>query len=467
MNKISTVFLTVMLLIFGMSVTAFADWDPQDGHKMHFPQFPDSTFEGWDVNATWPCVLADDWVCSETGFVKDIHFWGSWRQDVPSSIDSFLISIHSNDPGPPSKPVNPPLWEETIRNFVVRNRTPFEMEGWFDPCTGVSNRQDHWNYYQYNIFLPESLWFFQQAGTVYWLNISAFVSNPLETQWGWKNSKDHFMDDAVVGMEPDYDWVELFDPITGESLDLSFVITGDPYGTADTCLTCSIDICDNCVPCDGSYPIQFHLSVTNCGSVAVPVYAEIYPTIGDCAGGTQYDYNINKLLTASLAPASVFDGYYYYYAGNVCALNLGLVAISVDVGPAINNWFSNCCDEFYFTSPFGILSGPSLDPWGTEGSMFYEESDIENLPIATSLNQNYPNPFNANTNISFDLAQTGNVNLSIYNLAGQKVETLINNNLDAGQHNVSWDASTYSSGIYYYKLTAGNKSFTKRMTLLK
>ncbi|MCP4633165.1 MAG: T9SS type A sorting domain-containing protein, partial [candidate division Zixibacteria bacterium] len=80
---------------------------------------------------------------------------------------------------------------------------------------------------------------------------------------------------------------------------------------------------------------------------------------------------------------------------------------------------------------------------------------------------NYPNPFNAATNISFNLMQSGVVNLSVYNLMGQNIETIINNSMEKGQHNINWDASTYSSGIYFYKLTTNNKTFTKRMTLLK
>ncbi|MCP4633129.1 MAG: T9SS type A sorting domain-containing protein, partial [candidate division Zixibacteria bacterium] len=79
----------------------------------------------------------------------------------------------------------------------------------------------------------------------------------------------------------------------------------------------------------------------------------------------------------------------------------------------------------------------------------------------------YPNPFNATTTISFDIVQEGDVNLSVYNLTGQKVETLIESRMQAGQHSINWDASVYSSGVYFYKLTTGNKSFTKRMTLLK
>ena len=55
-------------------------WRPGDRHKMHFPQLPDES--GWDVRATRPVVLGDDWRCSETGWVKDIHFWGSWQKGL-------------------------------------------------------------------------------------------------------------------------------------------------------------------------------------------------------------------------------------------------------------------------------------------------------------------------------------------------------------------------------------------------
>ena len=70
---------SLAILCLGAFLVApvLADWDPGDGHKMHFPQLPDE--EGWDVNATFPKVLADDWTCSGTGWVEDIHFWGSWR----------------------------------------------------------------------------------------------------------------------------------------------------------------------------------------------------------------------------------------------------------------------------------------------------------------------------------------------------------------------------------------------------
>ncbi|MGH7456771.1 MAG: T9SS type A sorting domain-containing protein, partial [bacterium] len=83
------------------------------------------------------------------------------------------------------------------------------------------------------------------------------------------------------------------------------------------------------------------------------------------------------------------------------------------------------------------------------------------------LAQNYPNPFNPSTNIAFALVQAGNVKLRIFNALGQKVATLVNGRMSAGQHNVAWDARNVPSGIYFYKLEAGAFSQTRKMVLMK
>ncbi len=70
-------------------------------------------------------------------------------------------------------------------------------------------------------------------------------------------------------------------------------------------------------------------------------------------------------------------------------------------------------------------------------------------------------------NNTFDLADDGDASLKVYNLAGQLVETLVDGHVSMGRHNINWDASTYSSGIYFYRLRIADKSLTKRMTLLK
>ncbi len=205
-------------------------WTPGDGHKMHFPQLPDVI--GWDVNATMPVELADDWVCSESGWVEDIHFWGSWMNDHESELTAFVLSIYSDVPAdPPGIPYSHPgelLWSDTNETFIVTPPIdPPEPEGWYDPIQGLFLPDDHVHYYQYNIYLDTADWFLQDSGTVYWLAIHAFVSQPDSTQWGWKSSIEHWNDDAVSRPLGSPEWFEIHEPPEfQQSLDLSFVITG-------------------------------------------------------------------------------------------------------------------------------------------------------------------------------------------------------------------------------------------------
>jgi len=89
------------------------------------------------------------------------------------------------------------------------------------------------------------------------------------------------------------------------------------------------------------------------------------------------------------------------------------------------------------------------------------------IPEKTVLHQNYPNPFNPVTQIKFDLAKTGNVKLSIYNVSGQKVAELADGIRNAGFHIVEFDGSKFNSGIYYYTLEVDGKNITKKMVLTK
>lgn len=89
------------------------------------------------------------------------------------------------------------------------------------------------------------------------------------------------------------------------------------------------------------------------------------------------------------------------------------------------------------------------------------------MPDNFELRQNYPNPFNPVTNISFDISNSNFVSLVVYDVLGREVETLVNENLNPGKYNVNYDASRLTSGVYYYKLTAGNFFETKKMILSK
>ncbi|HBZ39869.1 MAG TPA: hypothetical protein DEO59_15865 [Balneola sp.] len=86
---------------------------------------------------------------------------------------------------------------------------------------------------------------------------------------------------------------------------------------------------------------------------------------------------------------------------------------------------------------------------------------------AFKLDQNYPNPFNPTTNINYTVGEAGSVNITVYNVMGQKVAELLNTTKSAGSYQLSWDATGQASGIYYYRLTAPGVVLTRQMTLIK
>ena len=88
------------------------------------------------------------------------------------------------------------------------------------------------------------------------------------------------------------------------------------------------------------------------------------------------------------------------------------------------------------------------------------------------LKQNYPNPFNLNTTLSYHLARSGMINISIYDLMGRNIKTLVNGFQKSGLTSVVWDATNdegheVAAGLYFYKMEAGNFRRTNKMLLLK
>ncbi len=263
-------FVTLFVVVAIAATPVLADWDEGDGHKMHYPQLPDPN--GWDVAATLtgPAsnqisrLVADDWTCSETGPVTDIHFWGSWKGGLVGVIDHFEISIHADDPAGvggyfDDNEYSTPLYRfdsGDLGEVWYQGIYPGEFtsrlygtgdQGWFDPYDGTALSNDHTEIYQYNIVLPQGTdYFIQTEDEVYWLMIQAVmdpVNSPAGAEWGWKTSmSDQHLDDAVYFddyvLVPDgYDheglqmpnYVELYDPNASTvSLDMAFVITPEP-----------------------------------------------------------------------------------------------------------------------------------------------------------------------------------------------------------------------------------------------
>jgi hypothetical protein len=231
--KRAVVLLTVGGLAWGLGPIAVqADWDPGEPHKMHYPQLPDPN--GWDVDVTTDFIF-DDWMCSGSGPVSDIHFWASSQGDMGGPLLRIDVEIWSDVPvGDPNNqfPFSHPggvLWQKSFfpADWTVRG-PEFGQQGWLAPNPGDVFPNDHMEYWQFNFENFDDP-FIQQAGDVYWLGIHMIPLSANDAPWGWKTTQDHWNDDAVWYLAPP-GWRELRDPFTTESLDMAFVITPEPSG---------------------------------------------------------------------------------------------------------------------------------------------------------------------------------------------------------------------------------------------
>jgi hypothetical protein len=90
----------------------------------------------------------------------------------------------------------------------------------------------------------------------------------------------------------------------------------------------------------------------------------------------------------------------------------------------------------------------------------------DNLPTEFVLQQNYPNPFNAGTTIQYLLRTQSDVSLKVYDMLGRELETLVNTRQDAGIHEVRWIPNSIASGVYVYRLVAGEVRLQRKMVML-
>ncbi|MBU1949202.1 MAG: hypothetical protein KJ927_10855 [Candidatus Eisenbacteria bacterium] len=241
MVAFASLFLCTILVL-----PAGADWNQGDLAK--WVQEPDLSMMGIDVNASVPFILADDFLCTERGYITGIHIWGSWRGDhLPFEHDPnavrFVLSIHKDIPAEQS-PTGFSMpgvteWYEAFMPGQYSSRVWMDgiEEGWMDPPDMYVWPGD-WTCWQYNFNIPIDLAFFQEGTesepVVYWLDVQAFPEDPTAF-FGWKTSMMHWNDDAVWGTgEEPYPgpWQELIYPPgheqQGQSIDLSFVIQSQP-----------------------------------------------------------------------------------------------------------------------------------------------------------------------------------------------------------------------------------------------
>lgn len=232
----------IICLIF--SNVCFGQWD---NYSMHFPQSPKAG--GWDIgprNNTF--TAADDFLCTKSGKVNNIIFWGSWQEDLVGIIDSFLITIYETS----IKEANV-VWKGAADNEYNPDRSEFQftvkpmppvLQGWYDVVDydptfpqnsyDINDHQKWDEINAHNFEIPIVL----QAGTTYWIKIDEmWISDPnyiddgtyhLFPTIGWKESDKHFGSKAKIYCGPCTGWKLMSDPITGSAIDLAFVVMTAP-----------------------------------------------------------------------------------------------------------------------------------------------------------------------------------------------------------------------------------------------
>jgi len=191
-----------------------------------------------------------------------------------------------------------------------------------------------------------------------------------------------------------------------------------------------------------------------------------------------YDFEVNSSTTEFSVDAEV-DGW-----GKVMIGNIEIPVLRVTETTTSNNGvFIDITANFINEEGFPVASVDISEDTNT-GAYLSDSGSIQvalpdnltavssetspDLPQTVKLEQNYPNPFNPTTQISYQLDSPSEVTLSIYSITGQKVQTLINGEFKAaGEYNISFDAQNLASGMYIYRLRAGDQMFTRKMTLLK
>jgi len=277
------------------------------------------------------------------------------------------------------------------------------------------------------------------------------------------------------------DWKIIVDSISAKDYKYEWII---PAENSTTCKVRITDVADSTMQ-DSSlavFTIDSSKTKISIGCVDVPSGDEVdIPVTSDKVNGAQFfllsiKYDIAVLTLDDISSDSGIDDELFSYT---------------DEGGVIRiRWFSYPPSDFegkLFTMHFKFISSPvvtaiQFDVPSEVTDAFDEEMDIEfvdggvgivteveknNIPDKYDLLQNYPNPFNPVTTIKYEIPKESRVVITIFNILGQQVTTLVNDVHKPGYYNAKWNANSYSSGIYFYSIVTDEFCMTKKMILLK
>jgi hypothetical protein len=491
-------------------------WIDEGPQTYKWEQRPDLTPTGIDVNATRPYILADDFLCTQTGRILDIYVWGSWLDDhYPWQEDPqgvrFALSFHADIPAGPNQEYSMPgetLWLHHFLpgSFTAQVYAGGIEEGWMDPPDNYIFPAD-WTCWLYKFSVPESEAFLQ-TGTpenpmVYWLDVQA-IPQDTTAVFGWKTSVEHWNDDAVWGrgLEPfPGPWYELRyppnHPYGGESIDLAFRLVGveepQEYDFGDAP--------DPTFPTWNASGGAYHIinpAIFMGNLIDAEPDGQPDPNAqGDDMNGVDDEDGVTfatvlrpgapQNVTVIVSANGFIDAWVDFHGDGSWATPGDQIFASAPVAPGPNvltftvpptgSPGQYIVTRWRYSTTGGLPYTGMAQDGEVEDHMIYIEDDMtgtpdRQIPDRFEVYQNAPNPFNPMTTIRFDLPTPQRVVLTVYTVDGRRVATVIDEPLTAGAHGVVWNGRNdagqpVASGTYFYRVEAGPYSKTERMTLIK
>ena len=274
---------------------------------------------------------------------------------------------------------------------------------------------------------------------------------------------------------------------------LTLVGADDPFGNVTSWIQTDQSVDVNAEITPESATIYLKVAFTTSGT----------PSQGDqlhvcVATDPEFLANLNVYTVASVPAANALGS--YYFAEDLSTIGIQDTAIAYDSwfwekivvsGDSVSIWAfadgaapADTAGYIFTTDNLAIGAGaPTFiiaavtDDDSTEvriNEIWYNETPTgmsisDDAPIASryELGQNYPNPFNPITHIRFNIPETGNTKLTVFNMMGETVANLVNGVVSAGGHTVSWNAANMPTGVYFYRMESGNFSQTRKLLLVK
>jgi len=223
-----------------------------------------------------------------------------------------------------------------------------------------------------------------------------------------------------------------------------------------------------------SYDYVWAVDVTSTGDVYAATYgAGVFMSADNGTSWSEMNNGLFAPYVYSVAVNGNDDVFVSTWVGGIFKLNNSNGSTGGNAPASVLAWQPVGMSGFGISALMVDKKNSVIYAGGKNGSVFMMKdgitgvNDEEIIPSEFSLSQNYPNPFNPTTTIEFGIKDNGNYTIKLYNLLGQEVRTLINENMNPGMYKVSLNASDLASGVYFYRLTGDKVNLTKKMVLMK